>query len=164
MLKTCLTCLSVLFLLVPALCGASLPGDGDIETISITADVASEDIEPGILHFEGHFTMRTPHWRLESTRATVYGDPDQPDRVYLQGSPARFLINRDTSEGEGIVEVTAPEMEYMRSTSILKLQGGAVLKLDDETIQSEVIEYNIETQRYRAGGADGVLIEVPPVE
>jgi lipopolysaccharide export system protein LptA len=55
-------------------------------------------------------------------------------------------------------------MEYMRSTSILKLQGGAVLKLDDETIQSEVIEYNIETQRYRAGGADGVLIEVPPVE
>jgi len=164
MLKTGLSCLSALLLLGLTPCEASLPGDGDFETITITADVASEDTQPGILHFEGHFTMQTPDWQLESVRATVYGHPDRPDKVHLEGSPARFLINRDTSGGQGLVEATAPEMEYLRSISILKLSGGAVLKLDDEVIRSAVIEYNIDTEHYRAGGVDGVLIEVPPVD
>ena len=65
---------------------------------------------------------------------------------------------------QGIVEATAPEMEYQRSTGILRLSGGAMLKLDDEVIQSTVIEYNIDTERYQAGGVNGVLIEVPPVD
>jgi lipopolysaccharide transport protein LptA len=164
MLKTNIYCLATLFLLALAPCEASLPGDGNFETISITADVAREDIEPGILHFEGHFTMQTADWHIESIRATVYGHLERPDKVHLQGSPARFLINRDNLDDEDIVEATAPEMEYHRSTSILKLSGGAVLKLDDEVIQSAVIEYNVDTERYRAGGAAGVFIEVPPVD
>ena len=164
MLKTNIYCLATLFLLVLAPCEAALPGDGNFETISITADVASEDIEPGILHFEGHFTMQTADWQIESIRATVYGHPERPDKVHLRGSPARFLINRNNPDDEDVVEATAPEMEYRRSTSILKLSGGAVLKLDDEVIRSAVIEYNIDTERYRAGGVDGVLIEVPPVD
>jgi lipopolysaccharide transport protein LptA len=164
MLKTDFYCLSVLFLLVSVPVKASPPGDGSHETISIFADEASEDILPEILHFKGHFIMQTHEWRLESGQATVYGNPDRPDKVHLEGSPARFLINRDIDEGQGTVEATAPEMEYQRSTSNLRLSGGAMLKLDDEVIQSMVIEYNIDTERYKAGGEDGVVIEVPPVD
>ena len=164
MSRTDLYFVSVLLLLLPMSSESETSIGSGFETISISADVASEDVQPGILHFEGRFIMQTPDWRVESDRATVYGQPDRPDEVYLQGSPARFLINRDDDEHRNIVEAISPRMEYTRSADTLRLTGGATLKLGDEIIQSEVIEYNINTERYRAGGADGVLIEVPPVD
>lgn len=164
MLRTGLYCLAALLLLLPRSSESESPLGGGFETISISAEEASEDIRPGILHFKGQFVMQTPDWRVESERATVYGRPDRPDKVSLQGSPARFLITRHDNEHSSTVEAYAPRMEYTRSTEILRLSDGATLKLDEEVIQSEVIEYNVKTERYRAGGADGVLIEVPPVD
>ena len=164
MIKAGLYILVALFLLMLAPCMASPSADGAFETIRISADEASEDIQPGVLHFKGHFLMQSHDWQLESGRATVYGPPDRPDRIYLEGSPARFLVSRNDNEGQGAVEATAPVMEYLRSTNLLKLSGGAMLKLDREVIRSTVIEYNISTERYRAGGADGVMIEVPGVD
>jgi len=134
------------------------------ETISISADEAYEDTQPGILYFNGHFIMQSRDWRLESAQATVYGQPDRPDKVYLEGSPARFLISRNQANGQSTVEATAPTVEYQRATNLLKLSGGAMLELDGEVIRSERIEYNISTDRYWAAGADGVTIEVPPGE
>ena len=132
------------------------------ETVSISADEAYEDVLPGILHFNGHFFMRSDDWQLESVRAIVYGQPDRPDKVYLEGSPARFLINREPGDRQNAVEATAPKVEYQRSTNLLTLSGGAMLKLDGEVISSNVIEYNISTERYRAEGGGGVVIKVPP--
>jgi lipopolysaccharide transport protein LptA len=159
--KTVLCCQIVLLatMLLPA--NAVLARDIVIETISISADEAREDTEPGILHFTGHFIMQSEDWQLESARATVHGQPDRPDKVYLQGSPARFLISRQQGNDQSRVEATAPEVEYQRSGNLLKLSGGAMLKLDGEVIRSKVIEYNISTDRYRAEGVDGVMIEVP---
>jgi len=151
MLITPLRCQIVLLaaLILP---GVAWPlGDRVIETVSISADEAYEDIRPDILHFKGHFIMQSRDWHLEAARATVYGQPDKPDKVHLEGST-----------GLNTVEATAPVVEYQRSTDMLKLTGGAMLKLDDEVIRSKVIEYNISTGRYRAEGADGVMIEVPP--
>ena len=154
-----LLAMSYLMVLLPL--EVAVCDDNGIETISILADQASEDIQPGILHFKGHFSMQTRDWKLESTLATVHGKPDKPASVYLEGSPARFFIYQDKEAGTGVVEATAPEMTYHRSTNILRLSGGALLQLDDEQVRSKVIEYNVETERYRAGGADGVLIHVP---
>lgn len=164
MLKAGLSSVAVLILVMIAPCEASSPGDGVLETINISADEAYEDIEPGVLHFKGHFLMQTLDWTLESGQATVYGPVDRPDRVQLEGAPARFLIEHSSTEGQDIIEATAPEMEYLRSTDTLKLSGGALLKLNDEVIQSRVIEYNISTERYQAGGVDGVIIDVPPLD
>lgn len=138
----------------------SLDEDG-LETINISADEAYEDIQPGILHFKGHFLMHRGDWELESGQATVYGPPDRPDKVLLKGTPARFLITRKESESQRIVEAEAPTMEYLRSTNMLELTGGAMLKLGDEVIWSTVIKYDIDANRYWAGGVDGVMIEVP---
>ncbi len=131
--------------------------------ISISADEASEDEQPGILHFNGHFLMQSTDWQLTSEEATVYGSPDKPDRVYLEGSPARFLINLNDQENRGQIKATAPVVEYLRNGNLLMLSGGATLMLGDEVIRSTHIEYDINTNRYRASGSDGVLIEVPPV-
>jgi lipopolysaccharide transport protein LptA len=145
-------------------CLAAPLGAGAFDMISISADEASEDEQPGILHFNGHFLMRSDEWNLTSDAATVYGSPDRPDRVVLKGSPAHFVVNRTDGAQPGQIEADAPVVEYLREGNELLLSSGATLKLGDEIIHSKHIEYNIGTNRYTAGGADGVRIEVPPVE
>ena len=144
------------------LCSAAPLSKGAFDMISISADEASENEQPGILHFNGHFLMQSTDWQLTSEEATVYGSPDKPDRVYLEGAPARFLINRNDEENRGQIKATALVVEYLRDGSLLMLSGGATLMLGDEVIRSAHIEYDINTNRYRASGTDGVLIEVPP--
>lgn len=135
-----------------------------LETIRISADEAYEDIQPGTLHLEGNFLMQSHEWKLESVRATVYGHPDRPDEVYLEGSPARFLITRSDADSQYTVEAEAMAIKYLRSASTLELTGNATLKLDDEVINSTVIKYDIDSKHFWAGGVDGVKIEVPPVD
>ena len=161
MQRTVILCL-LTFVCVP--CAATPLGEDAFDMISISADEASEDEQPGILHFTGHFRMQSTDWQLTSSEATVYGSPDKPDRVYLEGTPARFLINRTNLVEQGRIEATATVVEYLRSADLLTLSGGATLMLDDEIIRSTHIEYDIGANRYRAGGLDGVLIEMPPVD
>lgn len=164
MTKIALICKITLFALMISP-GNALPLDENrLETINISADEAYEDTQPGILHFKGHFLMQSQEWRLESGHAIVYGQPDRPDKVYLGGSPARFLIIQGEDEGRYNVEAEAPVISYQRSTNMLELTGGAMLKLDNEVIRSSEIKYDIDTKLYWAGGVDGVKIEVPPVD
>jgi lipopolysaccharide transport protein LptA len=134
------------------------------DTISISAENAWEDEQPGILYFNGNFLMQSNDWSLASAQATVYGSPNKPDRVYLEGSPARFLVSRLEEEGHGPVEARASVVEYVRKEDKLMLTGGAILALGDEVIRSTYIEYDIANNRYQAGGTGGVSIKIPPVD
>jgi len=159
--------ISVIFslsLLMYQACMAAPLGEGAFDLISISADEASEDEQPGILHFRGHFSMRSDDWNLDAETATVYGNPDRPDRVLLEGSPARFVVKRTGGMQPDQIVADAQKVEYSRADNMLLLSSGATLKLGDEVIRSRRIEYNIGTNRYTAGGADGVQIEVPPIE
>ncbi len=155
------TVLLYLLVLLTIPCAAAPLGEGALDMVSINADEAREDEQPGILHFKGNFRMQTSDWHLTSEAATVYGSPDKPDRVFLKGSPARFLVNQSDRTQQGQIEGTALEVEYLRKTDRLMLSGGATLILGDEIIRSSYIEYDISTNRYKAGGTDGVLIDVP---
>ena len=157
------TVLLYLLVLLTIPCAASPLGEDAFDMVSINADEAREDEQPGILHFSGNFRMQSSDWHLTSEAATIYGSPDKPDRVFLRGSPARFLVNQTDRNKQGRIEGTALEVEYLREMNLLMLTGGATLILGDEIIRSSYIEYDISTNRYRAGGTDGVLIEVPPV-
>ena len=143
-------------------CIAAPLGAGAFDMISISADEAREDEEPGVLHFSGQFQMRSDDWQLYSDQATVYGSPDKPDRIYLEGSPAQFNVEQTDQRGYGQITGTAQAVEYVAATSQLVLSGEAVLMLGDEIIRSARIKYDINTNRYQAGGDDGVLIQVPP--
>jgi lipopolysaccharide transport protein LptA len=138
--------------------------EGAFDTISISADNASEDEQPGILYFSGNFLMQSSDWSLSSAQATVYGSPNKPDRVHLEGSPARFQVSRLEGEGRGPVEATASVVEYLRKEDKLVLSGSAILALGDEVIRSAYIEYDIANNRYQTGGTEGVSIIVPPVD
>ena len=161
-MKKALTCSLLILILSPD--NAAPLGEITFDTISISADEAIEDERPGILHFDGNFLMQSSDWQLVSSKATVYGNPNKPDRVYLEGSPALFLVHQSDDLTQGPVEASASVVEYQRAANTLTLSGSAILKLDDEVIRSTIIEYDIGTRRYRAGGNDGVLIEVPPVD
>ncbi len=164
MSKIALGCQIILFAVMISFGFASGADERGTETIRISADEAFEDIQPGILHLKGNFLMQNHEWRLESEQATVYGQPDRPDKVRLEGSPARFLINKEDSDGLRTVAAEAPIIEYLRFANRLEMTGGAVLKLDDEVIKSTVIKYDIDANRYWAGGVDRVMIKVPPVD
>ena len=100
--------------------------------------------------------MLSNDWRLTSSLATVYGSPNKPDKIYLQGSPARFVFFPSEETGKDSIDAAALTVEYLRDANILKLTGDAKLILGDETIQSSFIEYDITTNRYQAGGDTGV--------
>ncbi len=85
------TVLLSLLMLVTTPCYSAPLDKGAFDTISIRADEAIEDEQPGILHLKGHFLMQSSEWHLSSEMATVYGSPNNPDKIYLEGSPARFL-------------------------------------------------------------------------
>jgi lipopolysaccharide transport protein LptA len=153
-----------LLMLIPPLNAATPLGESAFDMISISADEAIEDEQPGILHLKGHFLMQSENWHLTSARATVYGSPNKPDRVSLEGTPARFLVHPTNQSISGSIEATALVVEYVREINKLSLSGEATLMLGDEIIRSTSIEYDIDANRYRAGGNEGVFIEVPPVD
>jgi len=158
MSKTVLCCLLVMSPMLATGGQASPLPDRAFDTISISADVAEEDLQPNIFHFRGHFLMTSEQWHLESEKATLTGRPDSPDTLQLEGSPAHVSINLADSTP---LEASAPVVEYRKDINTLKLTGGAVLKLDKQIIRSMNIDYDIGSNQYHASGPGGVGIEVP---
>jgi lipopolysaccharide transport protein LptA len=153
-----------LLALLSSPCFADPMGEGAFERINIRADEAVEDDKPGVLHLKGNFQMLSQDWHLTSSLATVYGSPNKPDKIFLQGSPARFVFLPSVESEKDQIEATADTVEYIRDGNTLILTGDASLVLGGETIRSSIIEYDITTNRYQAGGDNGVIIKVLPVD
>jgi lipopolysaccharide export system protein LptA len=158
------------------------------DTVSIVADNAWEGDDVDVIHFEGNFELRAPDWYMSSDTATVYGKLDNPDKVVLEGKPAKIYFLRDTNAEPGAepatekdeqsaqaglsttrsepdlddVEGSALLIEYMRGSNKLKMTGSASLKRKDNQLSSEVIEYDIDADRYSASGDGGINIQVVP--
>lgn len=132
------------------------------DSVSIRADAAWEDERPGIVHFSGHFLLKAAEWSVSAEKATLYGDLDDPDVIVLEGSPAHVLVQRQAKGVAREVSASAPQIEYQRQSRIIKMTGGAELREKQEVLHSDEIEYDIEHDRYRAGGAEGIFIEVAP--
>lgn len=138
------------------------------DTVTITAERAWEDDEPGVIHFSGQFVLRAPDWYVSSDTAVVYGNLDKPDKLILEGKPAKILLLRgadnseDSTGSEESVEGAASIIEYFRATDKLTLRGAASLTRAEDVLNSELIEYDIDADRYTAGGAGGVNIQLNP--
>jgi len=134
------------------------------DTVTVTAERAWEDDEPNVIHLSGNFELRGPDWCLSGDSAVVYGKLDDPDRVVVEGKPATIAFLRGEQESavpdtRDRVDGTALFVEYFRSTDKLTMRGGANLVRKDSTLDSEMIEYDVETDRYSAGGEGGINIQ-----
>jgi len=134
------------------------------DTVTVTAERAWEADEPDVVHFSGRFELRAPDWCLFGDTAVVYGNLDDPDRVVVTGKPARISFLRDpeedsTADEEERVDGTASRVEYFRATDKLLMHGRATLTRKDSTLASEQIEYDVETDRFSAGGEGGINVQ-----
>jgi lipopolysaccharide transport protein LptA len=134
------------------------------DTVTIHSREAWEDEEPDIIHFSGGFELTASDWRLSADQATLYGKLDDPETVVLTGSPAHILVNTDSRGRSETVAGEAARIVYQRVTNSIRLEGGALLSRDENTMRGGEIEYDIEKDRIRAGGDEGVHIQVTPDE
>jgi lipopolysaccharide transport protein LptA len=134
------------------------------DMVALHADQAWEAIEPDTLHFAGHFEMRVGDMVLSADRATLYGTLNDPDRLVLEGSPARLSVSQTKSDGVDTIQAEAQEMLYERESNLMLLNGSARLAQGDNVLVSDHIEYDISTDRFRTQGQTGVQIDVHPQE
>jgi lipopolysaccharide transport protein LptA len=132
------------------------------DTVSLRSDEAWEDTEPDLIHFRGHFELRANEWRFMADRATLHGRLDRPDTVVLSGSPARFELIPATGSRTSSMEGSAALIEYQREPNIIRMSGGAVLASGEHIMRSEEIEYEVDTDQFRAGGIEGVQFQAEP--
>jgi lipopolysaccharide transport protein LptA len=145
----------------------SLSGDQQFDItsedmVAIHADQAWEDIEPGKVHFSGHFEMRVRDLVLSSDRATLFGELDDPDRLVLEGSPTRFSLSHTLGDRTEAVQAEAREIVYDRETGLMTLNGSARLAQGENFLLSERIEYDIKADRFRTSSETGLEINVRP--
>jgi lipopolysaccharide transport protein LptA len=164
---------SIRILILIALPGLAFPllaaaerisGFSSGDTITIHSEAAWEDEEPDIIHFSGGFELTASDWRLSADQATLYGKLDDPETVVLTGSPAQILVNTESRGRSETVAGEAARIVYQRDTNSIRLEGGALLSRDENTMRGGEIEYDIEKDRIRAGGDEGVHIQVTPDE
>jgi len=135
---------------------------GDI--ISIRSDDAWEDVAPDIIHFSGHFELNAQDWELSADKATMEGKLENPETVIMSGSPAQFHLVT-LSKGQTVnVAGEASLIIYQRNTSSIRMIGNALVSRNDQSLKSEEIGYDIEQDRIRAGGTEGVHLQLEPVD
>jgi lipopolysaccharide transport protein LptA len=138
------------------------------DIITVTALRAWEGDAAEVVHFSGDFKLQAPDWTLAGDTAVVYGKLDDPDRVVVEGAPARISFLRQAEANDGGLEEdervdgSATTVEYFRATDKLKMQGGASLTRKDSTLVSETIEYDVDADRYSASGEGGINIQYNP--
>lgn len=133
---------------------------GSEDAIGITADQAWEDTEPDIVHFQGHFEMHSTQWHLTAESAVLQGKLDSPDHVVLLGAPAQISLLHNVNGRSEPIAAQARQIAYSRGNNALVLSGEARLRQGDNTLSSEIIEYDIATDRFRSHGENGSQMEV----
>ena len=159
---------------LPVLCSGIQPAfSGPLDftsndTVTVTAERAWEADEADVIHFSGQFELRAPDWSLFGDSAVVYGKLDNPDRVIVEGKPARIAFLRDVEGKDGSadsverIDGTANFVEYFRATDKLLMRGSANLTRKDSTLVSEIIEYDVDADRYSASGEGGINVQYNP--
>ncbi len=131
---------------------------GHEDVVSIRADTAWEDTQPDVVHFEGRFEMHVRDWMVLADRAVLFGKLDDPDRVVLEGSPARMELSYTLGERTEIVHGQASKIVYDREAAQIRLSGDAQMGQGDKMLRSGEINYDISTDRFQTKSETGISI------
>ena len=131
------------------------------EPITIHADRAWEEADGKIMHLEGHFLMRTSEWEVRADRAQVEGPVESPDRIISYGNPASIRVSMG---GENPVDGVgySRKIIYQYEKKLLELHQDARLEMDNVTVTSKAIIYDVGNRRLISSGKDGVEFELRP--
>jgi len=122
--------------------------------IHIRADKAWEDNDADVLYLEGEFHMRTDDWEVRAERAEVHGPVEDPVKIVGYGHPAsiRVTLGDDRDQGTGYSE----RIVYLYQTKMLELHQNARMEMDNVTVRSAAIIYDVGRKKLVSGGKEGV--------
>lgn len=130
------------------------------DVVIVHADRAWEnDSGPG-MRFAGDLSLRGRDWRIEADSAELAGGIDDPERVVVDGAPARIVV---TVEGSGEpVEGRSSHLEFEPDSETLRLEGAAMLVRGQQSVSSERIEYQLSRGTFAAGSHGRVRVVMRP--
>lgn len=123
------------------------------EPILIRAATAWEDDSGEVLYLEGDFHMRTSEWEVSAERAEVHGPVEDPEKIIGYGKPASIRVTLgDDGEGTGY----SNRIVYLYRTKMLELHDDARMEMDNVTVRSAAIIYDVGRKRLVSSGKEGV--------
>jgi len=130
----------------------ALTDDRD-QPINIEADKLKIDENDQISIYQGNVQMNQGSLRIKADKIILHFDP-QNDLEWLEisGNPAEFNQLNDERKP---ISGTAGTMHYFDQKSILKLMGKARFSSDLDSIESENITVNTQTNALQAGDENG---------
>lgn len=134
---------------------APLPEDDDTPIV-IRADRAWEGDGGDVLHLTGNFEMRSGDWVVTAEGAEVYGPVEDPERLVVTGQPAKMSFD----DGDLQLSGRGGRIIYRHQEEVLELYDDAVLEGEDISMTSSVIVYDLQNERLRSSGSDGVQVIV----
>lgn len=122
--------------------------------IFIRASKAWEDKDKDVLYLEGEFHMRTEDWEVRAERAEVHGPVEDPVKIVGYGHPAsiRVTLGDKGDKGTGY----SNRIVYLYQTKMLELHDDARMVMDNVTVRSAAIIYDVGNRKLVSGGKQGV--------
>ncbi|MDJ0833461.1 MAG: lipopolysaccharide transport periplasmic protein LptA [Gammaproteobacteria bacterium] len=141
---------------------AALSSDRE-QPIHIEADKLDIDESRNISTYQGNVEMQQGSLNIKSDKIVFhFNDSNEILLLEITGTPARFKQLND--EGETMNGV-AGFMKYIDTESSLELYGDARLQIAEDSIESDQIIVNTETNALKAGnGSDRVRMLIQPAD
>lgn len=123
------------------------------QPIQIEADTLDIDESKHVSRYQGNVSLIQGSLQFDADTIIFHFD-DNNDLLWLEiiGEPAHF---KQLDDEQKVVRGSAMKMKYYQPRSELELLGQASLKTDLDTIESESIIINTETDALQAGGQQG---------
>lgn len=130
----------------------SLTSDRE-QPINIEADTLEIDDSRHISIYQGNVDMRQGSLHIRAERIILHFDQNNNLQwLEISGSPAAFSLlndNRQPMSGE------ARNIDYHQDKSLMKMRGDAVYRNDQDSIESDSITVNLDTDALQAGDQGG---------
>jgi lipopolysaccharide export system protein LptA len=142
----------LLLLSLFAMQALALPSDRD-QPIQIEADKLEIDDSKNISVYEGNVRMQQGSLDIKADRIILHFDTDRNlERLDITGTPAIF---KQLNARKQPISGSAQQMEYYEQQSLLEMKGEARFKSENDTLESEAISINTETEAIQAGDPQG---------
>lgn len=143
---------ALILLAFPPLSLLALSSDRD-QPIHIEADNLQIDDTRNISIYQGNVAMQQGSLNIKAERIIFhFDDTKNLQWIEITGAPATF--NQLNAKQEPI-SGSALKMDYYEDKSLMELTGDAQFQSNQDTIESEFISINTETEAMQAGDRQG---------
>jgi len=135
-------------------------GRSGAQTIIARAERAWQSEAGDVMHFKGALELRGEHWRVNADSALIEGQLEDPERVIVEGAPARIIVGAidDPEPVEGLSQ----HLEFEPRNQVVRLEGAATIVKGEQSISSESIRYSLERNTFAAGSRGRVKVVTKP--